>query len=76
MTSRPTSLMPSIKTGQDTGLLATAVPSAGAGKPAVEATASLEIDADPSRPAAYVTTRHREAGPGDGQDGQQVWDAA
>jgi plastocyanin len=45
------------RTGQDTGLLASAVPSAGAGKPAVEASGTLEIDADPSGQLAYVTTK-------------------
>ncbi|GAC1437381.1 MAG: hypothetical protein NVSMB51_11170 [Solirubrobacteraceae bacterium] len=43
--------------GQDNGLLATAVQSAGAGTPAVEAGGSLEIDADPSGQLAYVTNK-------------------
>jgi len=43
------------RTGQDTGLLASAVPSAGAGKPAVEAAGKLEIDADPAGQLAFVT---------------------
>jgi len=41
--------------GQDTGLLAAAVPLPGAGKPAVEANGQLEIDADPTGQLAYVT---------------------
>jgi plastocyanin len=43
------------RTGKDTGLLASAVPAAGAGKPAVETGGNLEIDADPSGQLAYVT---------------------
>jgi len=43
------------RTGQDTGLLASAVPSAGAGKPAVEAAGKLVIDADPAGQLAFVT---------------------
>jgi mono/diheme cytochrome c family protein len=43
------------KTGQDSGLLATAVPSAGAGKPAVEANGVLQINADPTGQLSYVT---------------------
>ena len=43
--------------GQDTGLLATAVKSAGAGKPAVETGGVLEIDADPTGQLAYVTNK-------------------
>jgi mono/diheme cytochrome c family protein len=42
-------------TGKDTGLLATAVKAAGAGKPAIEASGALEIDADPTGQLAYVT---------------------
>ena len=41
--------------GQDTGLLATAVKQAGAGKPAVANGGTLEVDADPSGQLAYVT---------------------
>jgi plastocyanin len=43
------------RTGQDTGLLAGAVPSAGAGKPAVEAGGVLQIDADPKGQLSFVT---------------------
>ncbi len=43
------------RTGQDPGLLGSAVASAGAGKPAVETAGTLEIDADPSGQLAYVT---------------------
>jgi plastocyanin len=43
--------------GQDSGLLASAVPSAGAGKPAVEASGSLQIDADPNGQLAYITNK-------------------
>jgi plastocyanin len=43
------------KTGQDSGLLATAVQAAGAGKPAVEAGGKLEVDADPNGQLSYVT---------------------
>jgi plastocyanin len=45
------------RTGQDSGLLASAVPSAGAGKPAVEKGGVLEIDADPTGQLAYVTNK-------------------
>lgn len=45
------------RSGQDSGLLATAVRAPGAGRPAVEAKGSLEIDADPSGQLAYVTTK-------------------
>jgi plastocyanin len=41
--------------GKDTGALASAVASAGAGKPAVEASGVLQIDADPSGQLSYVT---------------------
>jgi plastocyanin len=52
------------RTGQDTGLLLAAVPSAGAGKPAVEAAGALEIDADPTGQLAYVTNKAQgKAGP-------------
>lgn len=43
--------------GPDTGLLASAVPSAGAGKPAVEAGGVLQVDADPNGQLAYVTNK-------------------
>jgi plastocyanin len=43
--------------GQDTGLLAAAVQAPGAGKPAVEAGGSLEIDADPSGQLAFITNK-------------------
>jgi mono/diheme cytochrome c family protein len=42
-------------TGNDTGLLATAVKAAGAGKPAVEKNGTLQIDADPNGQLSYVT---------------------
>ncbi len=45
------------RTGQDTGLLASAVPSAGGGKPAVEVGGALEIDADPTGQLAFVTSK-------------------
>jgi plastocyanin len=51
------------RSGQDTGLLLAAVPAAGAGKPAVEAGGSLEIDADPTGQLAYVTNK-AQAKPG------------
>jgi plastocyanin len=52
------------RTGQDTGLLLSAVPTAGAGKPAVEAGGTLEIDADPTGQLAYVTNKATgKAGP-------------
>jgi uncharacterized cupredoxin-like copper-binding protein len=41
--------------GKDTGLLATAVKQAGGGKPAVEKSGSLQIDADPTGQLAFVT---------------------
>jgi plastocyanin len=41
--------------GKDTGLLATAVKTAGGGKPAVEANGTLQIDADPNGQLAFVT---------------------
>jgi plastocyanin len=41
--------------GKDTGLLATAVKQAGGGKPAVEKTGTLEVDADPTGQLAFVT---------------------
>ncbi len=45
------------RSGQDTGLLASAVKAPGAGKPAVEAGGALEIDADPNGQLAYVTSK-------------------
>jgi mono/diheme cytochrome c family protein len=45
------------KPGKDTGLLATAVKPAGAGKPAVETNGNLQIDADPNGQLAYVTNK-------------------
>jgi plastocyanin len=41
--------------GKDTGLLATAVKQAGGGKPAVEKSGTLQIDADPTGQLAFVT---------------------
>jgi plastocyanin len=49
--------------GPDTGLLATAVEPAGAGKPAVEKAGKLDIDANPSGQLAYTTSK-AEATPG------------
>jgi plastocyanin len=43
--------------GQDTGLLASAVPAPGAGKPAVEKAGKLQIEASPSGQLAYVTNK-------------------
>src|SRR3954462_7563577 len=43
------------KTGKDQGLLATAVKAAGAGKPIVEKSGVLQIDADPTGQLAYVS---------------------
>jgi mono/diheme cytochrome c family protein len=52
------------QSGPDTGLLATAVPTAGAGKPAVEAGGVLQINADPTGQLSYVTkTATATAGP-------------
>ncbi len=52
------------RTGQDPGLLASAVPAAGAGKPAVQAGGTLEVDADPTGQLAYVTNKATgKAGP-------------
>jgi mono/diheme cytochrome c family protein len=45
------------KPGKDSGLLATAVKKAGAGKPAVEKAGTLEIDADPTGQLSYVTNK-------------------
>ncbi|HEY8583860.1 MAG TPA: plastocyanin/azurin family copper-binding protein [Capillimicrobium sp.] len=50
--------------GEDTGLLATAVPEAGGGGPAVAENGEIQIDADPNGQLAYVTDEARaEAGP-------------
>jgi plastocyanin len=43
--------------GQDTGLLASAVPAPGSGAPAVEKAGKLEIDANPQGQLAYVTNK-------------------
>jgi plastocyanin len=43
--------------GKDTGLLATAVEAPGAGKPAVEKSGKLSIEASPSGQLAYVTSK-------------------
>jgi plastocyanin len=43
--------------GQDTGLLASAVPLAGAGKPAVEKAGKLQIAASPTGQLAYLTNK-------------------
>jgi plastocyanin len=45
------------RSGQDTGLLATAVAPAGAGKPAVEKAGKLQIPASPTGQLAYVTNK-------------------
>jgi mono/diheme cytochrome c family protein len=45
------------RSGQDTGLLATAVEAPGAGKPAVETGGKLQIPASPSGQLAYVTNK-------------------
>jgi plastocyanin len=45
------------RSGQDSGLLATAVKAAGGGKPAVETAGTLQIDADPTGQLAYVTNK-------------------
>jgi mono/diheme cytochrome c family protein len=49
--------------GQDTGLLASAVPTAGAGKPAVEVNGVLKFTADPTGQLSY-TTKVATAKPG------------
>ena len=50
--------------GQDSGLLASAVPVPGAGAPAVEKAGKLEIDANPQGQLAYVTNKaSASAGP-------------
>jgi plastocyanin len=43
--------------GQDSGLLASAVPAPGSGKPAVEKAGKLEINANPQGQLAYVTNK-------------------
>jgi plastocyanin len=43
------------RTGEDSGLLATAVPKAGGGEPAVAKGGTLDIPADPGGQLAYVT---------------------
>lgn len=43
--------------GKDSGLLAAAVKAPGAGKPVVEKTGKLQIDADPGGQLAYVTNK-------------------
>jgi plastocyanin len=43
--------------GKDTGLLASAVPAPGAGKPAVEKAGKLDIDANPQGQLAYTATK-------------------
>jgi mono/diheme cytochrome c family protein len=45
------------RSGQDTGLLASAVPAPGAGKPAVEKAGKLQIAANPAGQLAYVTNK-------------------
>jgi mono/diheme cytochrome c family protein len=45
------------RSGEDSGLLATAVKQAGAGKPAVAQNGTIEIDADPTGQLAYVTDK-------------------
>jgi uncharacterized cupredoxin-like copper-binding protein len=45
------------KGGKDTGLLATAVKTAGGGKPAIEKGGNLQIDADPTGQLAFVTNK-------------------
>jgi mono/diheme cytochrome c family protein len=45
------------RSGKDTGLLAEAVKPAGAGKPAVARSGTLEIDTDPNGQLAYVTKK-------------------
>jgi uncharacterized cupredoxin-like copper-binding protein len=42
---------------KDTGLLATAVKSAGGGKPALEKAGGLEVDADPTGQLAFTTNK-------------------
>jgi plastocyanin len=45
------------KGGKDAGLLASAVKTAGGGKPALEKTGSVQIDADPTGQLAFVTNQ-------------------
>jgi plastocyanin len=45
------------RSGQDTGLLATAVAPAGSGKPAVEKGGKLQIEASPTGQLAYITNK-------------------
>jgi len=45
------------RSGQDKGLLASAVPAPGAGQPAVEKAGKLQIAASPSGQLAYVTSK-------------------
>jgi mono/diheme cytochrome c family protein len=45
------------RSGQDTGLLATAVEAPGAGKPALEKAGKLQLPASPSGQLAYVTSK-------------------
>jgi mono/diheme cytochrome c family protein len=45
------------RSGKDTGLLASAVQAAGAGKPAVEKAGKLQIPASPTGQLAYVTNK-------------------
>ncbi len=52
------------KSGQDTGLLASAVEAPGSGKPAVEKAGKLEIDANPAGQLAYSSSKaEAKAGP-------------
>jgi mono/diheme cytochrome c family protein len=51
------------RSGEDTGLLATAVPKAGGGEPAVAKGGTLDIPADPGGQLAYVT-KEASAKPG------------
>jgi mono/diheme cytochrome c family protein len=51
------------RSGEDTGLLATAIPKAGGGEPAVAKGGTLDVPADPGGQLAYVTNEARaEAG--------------
>src|SRR3954447_638895 len=50
--------------GKDTGLLASAVKAAGAGKPIAESNGTLQIDADPTGQLSYVSNKATgQAGP-------------
>jgi mono/diheme cytochrome c family protein len=52
------------RSGEDSGLLATAIPKAGGGEPAVAKNGTLDIPADPGGQLAYVTNQaSAEAGP-------------